>query len=88
MSLFRIIRNQIPEKHIPEKMRSCNPYLGSDDGVSPGLDLSLPFLTAPTDLPPQQQFPDVFWDMDENYLTWVNAPVQEHDFGLTNGWMG
>lgn len=82
---IRIVRNQIPEKHAPEKMRGINPVLGGADSLSPELDLAAPFLMAPAELP--QQFSSVFWDLGETSLDWIGTDVQDTDFRLSTGWL-
>ena len=84
LTLFRVIRNQVPEKHAPEKLRNPNLPINGD-ALSPSFSWAAPFLTGPADFTVQQLQND-FWDLDDNSSAWINANVQDNEVGMSADW--
>ena len=69
LAIFRIIRNDIEEKHTPEKTYNA---------TIPTSTQKAPLLTASAD----SQWFDAMWNLDETSYAWVNANTQPGDATL------
>jgi hypothetical protein len=82
LAQFRLLRNQIPEKHTPERNRVLSQIQETETPWH-----AAPFFSDPTDITQQQQQQlGPLWDVGENAFAWINADFQDNTYGMPTGW--